>query len=53
MAEEQEQKPAGKPEPGPTGPRTPYPADEPPIDDLPGTTPDSLPGRPVGPGFKM
>lgn len=33
------------PRPGPAGRRTPYPADSPPIDDLPGSEPDYEPGR--------
>lgn len=53
MEDERDDKPASPPAPGPAGPRTPYPADEPRIDDLPGSEPDSIPGRPAGPGFKM
>jgi hypothetical protein len=38
------------PKPGPRGPRTPYPADDPEIVDLPGQEPDYIPGKPLEPG---
>jgi hypothetical protein len=39
------------PDTGPTGPRTPYPVNDPGITDPlgPGSEPDYLPGRPTGP----
>ncbi len=39
------------PQPGPAGPRTPYPVDDPGVlDPRPGSAPDVNPGRPLGPG---
>ena len=38
------------PNPGPKGPRTPYPVDDPGITDLPGEEPDYVPGTPLEPG---
>jgi hypothetical protein len=38
------------PKPGPKGPRTPYPVDDPGITDLPGQEPDYIPGTPLRPG---
>lgn len=34
---------------GPKGPRTPYPANDPGITDLPGSEPDYVPGKPAEP----
>jgi hypothetical protein len=42
--------PGQPPVPGPKGPRTPYPVDDPGISDLPGSEPDYVPGTPVQPG---
>lgn len=42
--------PDERPVPGPTGPRTPYPVNDPGIVDPPGADPDYLPGTPVQPG---
>lgn len=44
--------PDERPVPGRDGPRTPYPADAPPLD-LPGTTPDVVPGGPTDPGVRL
>ena len=43
--------PADRPQPGPSGPRTPYPVDDPGIGDPtgPGAEPDYLPGDPSNP----
>lgn len=43
--------PGGQPDQGPTGPRKPYPVDDPGISDpdLPGSQPDYLPGGPSNP----
>ncbi|WP_132250041.1 hypothetical protein [Methylobacterium segetis] len=43
------------PDTGPTGPRTPYPVDDPGIDDPagPGSEPDYLPGNPTDPGVRL
>jgi hypothetical protein len=38
------------PKPGPKGPRTPYPVNDPEIADLPGQEPDYIPGKPLEPG---
>ena len=43
-------KPQESPKPGPKGPRTPYPVDDPGITDLPGQEPDYIPGTPLQPG---
>ena len=40
--------PAEPPKPEPTGPRTPYPVDEPPDPRGPGSEPDYFPGKPAG-----
>lgn len=47
--------PDRRPEPGPTGPRTPYPVDDPAIADpaRPGSEPDVVPGRPLDPGVSI
>lgn len=46
--------PDDMPQPGPTGPRTPYPVDDPPLDPgMPGTEPDYLPGVPTDPGTRF
>jgi hypothetical protein len=39
-----EPKPGDKPQPGPKGPRTPYPVEHPGIRDQPGSEPDVFPG---------
>ena len=43
------------PDVGPTGPRTPYPVNDPGISDPtgPGSQPDYLPGIPTDPGVRM
>jgi hypothetical protein len=42
------------PQPGPNGPRTPYPVDDPPLDPRgPGSEPDYLPGVPTDPGTRF
>ena len=43
------------PDIGPTGPRTPYPVDDPGIQDPrgPGSQPDYLPGGPTDPGIRL
>ncbi len=43
------------PDIGPTGPRTPYPIDDPGIDEPigPGSEPDVFPGAPTDPGVRM
>jgi hypothetical protein len=43
--------PTDRPRPGPSGPRTPYPVDDPGISDPtgPGSEPDYLPGDPSNP----
>ena len=42
------------PDIGPTGPRTPYPVNDPGIDEPgPGSEPDILPGGPTDPGVRM
>ncbi|MFO1151249.1 MAG: hypothetical protein U1E62_22985 [Alsobacter sp.] len=43
------------PVPGPNGPRTPYPVDDPGIRDPvgPGSEPDYLPGQPTDPGTRF
>jgi hypothetical protein len=43
--------PGGQPDQGPSGPRKPYPVDDPGINDpdLPGSQPDYLPGGPSNP----
>jgi hypothetical protein len=43
------------PEIGPTGPRTPYPVNDPGISDPtgPGSEPDYLPGQPTDPGTRF
>jgi hypothetical protein len=38
---------------GPNGPRTPYPANDPGIIDLPGSDPDVIPGAPQRPPGTM
>jgi hypothetical protein len=38
--------------PGPFGPRTPYPVDDPPMDPA-GSEPDYLPGVPTDPGIRL
>lgn len=43
------QRPDEQPIPGPKGPRTPYPANEPPIKEAPGSEPDFIPGTPDNP----
>jgi hypothetical protein len=47
-------KPDEMPDVGPTGPRTPYPVNEPGITDPkgPGSEPDYLPGIPTDPGTR-
>ncbi len=50
------EEPGRIPEPGPAGPRTPYPVDDGPgIADpgLPGSEPDVVPGRPLDPGIRF
>jgi hypothetical protein len=37
----------------PTGPRTPYPVDEPPDPRAPGSEPDYFPGKPANPLPRM
>ena len=51
MAKEPEQ-PDEKPIPGEKGPRTPYPANKPPMP-KPGTEPDYVPGTPAVPPGQM
>ena len=43
------------PDTGPTGPRAPYPVDDPGIDEPkgPGSEPDYLPGGPTDPGIRL
>ena len=43
------------PDTGPTGPRTPYPVNDPGISDPvgPGSEPDYLPGSPTNPGIRL
>lgn len=43
------------PRPGPSGPRTPYPVDDPGVVDPrgPGSEPDVFPGRPLDPGTRI
>lgn len=43
------------PDTGPTGPRTPYPVNDPGISDPvgPGSEPDYLPGNPTNPGTRF
>lgn len=43
------------PDIGPTGPRTPYPVNDPGIDEPggPGSEPDVFPGSPTDPGVRM
>lgn len=47
--------PDEQPDIGPTGPRTPYPVNDPGIGDPvgPGSEPDYLPGAPTDPGVRM
>ena len=47
--------PGRTPEPGPAGPRTPYPVNDPGIarPDGPGSAPDVSPGQPLDPGTQM
>ncbi|GJD94702.1 hypothetical protein [Methylobacterium iners] len=47
--------PDEQPEIGPTGPRTPYPVNDPGVVDPagPGSEPDYLPGAPTDPGVRM
>ena len=47
--------PTEVPEIGPTGPRTPYPVNDPAISEPtgPGSEPDYLPGPPTDPGTRM
>ncbi|MGU3538550.1 hypothetical protein [Methylobacterium sp. A54F] len=47
--------PDEQPDIGPTGPRTPYPVNDPGIDEPtgPGSEPDYLPGGPTDPGVRM
>jgi hypothetical protein len=47
--------PERTPQPGPAGPRTPYPVDDPGIasPDRPGSAPDVAPGRPLDPGIQI
>jgi hypothetical protein len=49
------QRPDRMPEPGPAGPRTPYPVDDPGVarPDRPGSEPDVSPGRPLDPGTRF
>ncbi|HEY8384353.1 MAG TPA: hypothetical protein VIL09_19610 [Microvirga sp.] len=49
------QSPDELPDIGPTGPRTPYPVNEPGITDPtgPGSEPDYLPGGPTNPGTRF
>ncbi|WP_460448530.1 hypothetical protein [Alsobacter sp. SYSU BS001988] len=46
---------ADEPDRGPTGPRDPYPVEDPPViePDAPGTEPDYLPGQPTDPGTRF
>jgi hypothetical protein len=46
------QMPDEQPQPGPKGPRTPYPANEPPLPD-PGAEPDFIPATPDNPPGKI
>lgn len=48
MNEEPRKRPAEKPQPRPKGPRTPYPVDEPPDPQGPGSEPDYFPDKPAG-----
>jgi hypothetical protein len=41
--------PDERPRPGPKGPRTPYPVDQPPDPNGPGSAPDVFPGKPANP----
>jgi hypothetical protein len=45
-------RPDEKPQPGPFGPRTPYPVNEPP-DSIPGAEPDYIPPTPNDPPGRM
>lgn len=47
--------PDEQPDIGPTGPRSPYPVDDPGVGDPvgPGSEPDYLPGAPTDPGVRM
>jgi hypothetical protein len=47
--------PDEQPDIGPTGPRTPYPVNDPGITDPkgPGSEPDYLPGNPTDPGIRL
>ena len=47
--------PPAQPPNGPTGPRTPYPVDDPGVDEPrgPGSEPDYLPGGPTDPGIRL
>lgn len=49
------EEPGRTPQPGPSGPRTPYPVDDPGIPEpgLPGSEPDVMPGRPLDPGIRF
>jgi hypothetical protein len=42
-----------RPQQGPAGTRTPYPADRPGLTDRPGAAPDYVPGTPLEPPGKM
>jgi hypothetical protein len=46
------QRPDEKPIPGPNGPRTPYPVNQPPAPE-PGREPDFIPGTPINPPGQM
>ena len=45
--------PIPKPETPPTGPRKPYPVDDPVLPEGPGADPDYLPGAPTDPGIRL
>jgi hypothetical protein len=42
-----------RPEPKPAGPRTPYPVEDPGVEDQPGSEPDLVPGPPPQPLPKL
>ncbi|HVV92286.1 MAG TPA: hypothetical protein VHD15_02595 [Hyphomicrobiales bacterium] len=48
-------RPDRTPRPGPDGPRTPYPVNDPGVADPrgPGSEPDLFPGRPLDPGTRI
>jgi hypothetical protein len=48
MSPSEQKQPAETPKPEPAGPRTPYPVEEPPNPQGPGSEPDYFPGKPAG-----